>query len=179
MLMMRTRRIENERLLLEELQQRNSTRMLHSRDGEAFMIEIDGFPALRCAPDGDEITSQIISDSHALRVVFPRYYPAMPVEVYLDAPVFHPNVNPENGFICLWARHRVQITLEQTLAQLQRVLAWALLNTSTEHLMQPDALRWHEQLGAQKHLPLRFVPLTPVYAQAWDYGVKPLRRRLS
>ena len=176
---MRTRRIENEWLLLEALQRLNPGQLSLTREGEIVSIEVDGFSALRHAPVAGESMSEAVRSRHRVRIAFPRYYPTMPVEVYLDAPVFHPNVNPDNGFVCLWTRHRVHTTLERTLAQLQRVLAWALLNVDASHVVQSYALDWYTRPGIKDRLPLRFVPLAPVQPHAWDFGSAPARRRLS
>jgi ubiquitin-protein ligase len=175
---MRARRIENERLLLETLQQANSGRLRLTRNHDGFALQVDGVPALLAPPSDTATTSEVVG-SHSLRVVFPRYYPSMPAEVYLDAPVFHPNVHPDTGFVCLWTRHRVNITLEQTLAQLQRVLAWSLLNTNPEHVMQPEALLWYAQPAVRAYLPLHFIPFVPVHSEAWVPPAASMRRRLS
>lgn len=179
MLTMRTRRIENELLLLEALQRLNPKRLRLAREGEIVSLEVDGFSALRHAPVADESMSEAVASRHSFRIAFPRYYPTMPAEVYLDAPVFHPNVNPDNGFVCLWIRHRVQTTLERTLAQLQQVLAWDKLNVDANHVVQSDALDWYARQGVKDRLPLHFVPLAPVQSHAWDFGHAPARRRLS
>jgi hypothetical protein len=179
MLTMRTRRIENEWLLLEALQRLNPGRIHPTRAGERVSLEVDGFSALRYAPVAHQSMGEAVTSRHRLRIDFPRYYPTMPIEVYLDAPVFHPNVNPDNGFVCLWTRHRVQTTLEQTIAQLQRVLAWAMLNLDAGHVVQPEALDWYRRPGIRDRLPLPFTPMTPVQSHAWDFGHRPARRRLS
>ena len=176
---MRARRIENEWHLLESLRQSNSDRLQLARDGDHFALEVDGLPALVRAPGDGGTAEEAISSHHSLRIIFPRYYPTMPAEVYLRATVFHPNVNPDTGFVCLWTKHHVETTLERTLAQLQRVLAWVLVNADPEHVMQRDALLWFTQRVSRIHLPLDFIPFTPVYPHAWDFGAPPLRRRLS
>jgi hypothetical protein len=176
---MRARRIENEWLLLEELRQANSGRLRLGRNHDHFALEVDGLPALLGPSSGFAAVSNMVKSSHSLRAVFPRYYPSMPVEIYLDASVFHPNVQPDTGYVCLWTKHRVQTTLEQTLAQLQRVLSWNLFNAETEHVMQPDALTWYAQDAARAQLPLEFTPFVPVHSEAWIPNPTPLRRRLS
>lgn len=174
---MRARRIENEWLLLEALRQANPGRLRLTHHPDAFTLQADGLPALREAPA--DPARPTLQTTHSLRIVFPRYYPSMPLEVYLDAPVFHPNVHPDTGFVCLWTRHRIQTTLEQTLAQLQRVLAWQLLNTDPEHVMQPAALHWYQLPGIRRHLPLIYIPFLPVHAEAWTTPHDTFRRRLS
>lgn len=176
---MRTRRIENEWLLLEELQQANSSRLRIERGPDHFNVTAEGFPALLDQPANATQLASSIQRTHNLRIVFPRYYPTMPAEVYLDTPVFHPNVHPDTGFICLWTKHRVVTTLEKTLAQLQRVLAWELLNPAEEHVMQPAALDWYRQPGVSESLPLDFASFVPVCSDAWALDAAPLRRRLS
>lgn len=173
---MRERRIDNEWALLEQLQQANPDRLQLTRNRDHFALEVHGLPALPLPSTGSVAFNNTI-DNHSLRAVFPRYYPSMPAEIYLDTPVFHPNVHPDTGFVCLWTRHRVATTLEQTLAQLQRVLAWKLLNPQDEHVMQPDALLWHKQNSA--HLPLDFIPFVPVHSEAWVPPTASMRRRLS
>ena len=176
---MRVRRIENEWLLLELLQHANFGRLRLKRHPDFFALEADGLPALLEAAADPANPGTVVKHTHSLRIVFPRYYPSMPVEVYLDTPVFHPNVHPDTGFVCLWTKHRIQTTLEQTLAQLQRVLCWGLLNTDAEHVMQPAALLWYAQPGVREHLPLESVPFVPVHAEAWTATTAPMRRRLS
>ncbi|NYF78660.1 ubiquitin-conjugating enzyme E2 variant [Granulicella arctica] len=176
---MRARRIENEWLLLEALQQANPGRLQLTRHPDSFAITATHLPALLEAPANPANPGAAIHHTHHLRVTFPRYYPSMPVEVYLDTPVFHPNVHPDTGFVCLWTKHRIQTTLEQTLSQLQRVLNWTLLNTDPEHVMQPAALLWYQQPNIREHLPLASTPFVPVHAEAWQTAPPPLRRRLS
>ena len=109
---MRARRIENEWHLLEALQKANSGRLRLTRCLDLFWIEAANLPALLRAPSDPANPGPVVKLTHRLRIVFPRYYPSMPVEVYLDEPVFHPNVHPDTGFVCLWVKHRIQTTLE-------------------------------------------------------------------
>jgi len=177
---MRTRRIENEWLLLKELEQADSSRLQAVRNCDSFSLKVDCFPALLDRPTDLASLGNSIQPAHSLRIIFPRYYPSMPVELYLDSPVFHPNVHPDTGFVCLWTKHRVKTTLEQILAQLQRVLSWSLLNTDEEHVVQPDALLWYQQPGVREHLPLPFTPFFAIHPQSWSSPPDmPLRRRLS
>jgi hypothetical protein len=80
-----------------------------------------------------------ILHQHRLKLVFPEYFPAVPIEVYLETPVRHPNVHPENGFVCLWDRHAAGDTVVEALLQTQRVISGQLWNRETDHLMQPEA----------------------------------------
>ena len=176
---MRARRIENEWLLLQAFQQLNPGRLQLARLADCFALEVNGLAALRERPaDGADLETALTL-VQSVRIVFPRYYPSMPVEVYLVTPVFHPNVHPDTGFVCLWTRHRVPTTIEQTLAQLQRVLCWRLLNADPEHVMQPAALAWYEQEGVRDALPLASQGFAPLEAAAWTPPSTGVRRRLS
>ena len=73
-------------------------------------------------------------------IVFAPYYPAVPIEVYVQEPVRHPNVHPVTGFICLWDKHSTGDTVIEALRQTQRVLSGELRNAEADHLMQPEAL---------------------------------------
>ena len=80
--------------------------------------------------------------SHAAWFRYPEYYPSVPIEAFLSTPVFHPNVHPETGFVCLWNRFSPGDTILEAVRQLQRVITWELANSNAEHVMQPEALRW-------------------------------------
>jgi len=123
-----------------------------------------------------------ILTTHEVAFRYPEYYPSVPIEAFLAQPVFHPNVHPETGFVCLWNRHSAGDTILEAVRQLQRVITWELKNDNAEHLMQPDALRWVPVVA----LPLEYEPvLVPVELQLErTYARKPetgrrRRRRLS
>ena len=40
--------------------------------------------------------------SHEVVFRFPRFYPSVPIEAVLSVPTFHPNVDSDTGFVCLW-----------------------------------------------------------------------------
>ena len=86
-----------------------------------------------------------LSHDHEVRLLFPRFYPAMPIEAYLTQPVFHPNVDPRNGFVCLWTRASPGDTIIEALCRLQRIIAWELVNLDATHVMQPGAVDWYRQ----------------------------------
>ncbi len=88
---------------------------------------------------------------HSLKLAFAPYYPAVPIEAYLDVPVRHPNVHPSTGFICLWDKHSTGDTVIEALRQTQRVLSGELRNAEADHLMQPDSL----DMGVLVYEPLR------------------------
>ncbi len=101
----------------------------------------------------------------------------------LADPLFHPNIHPENGFVCLWSRFSAADTIVEAVCQLQRILTWQLVNEQTDHLMQPDALAWLKDLNRQVSLPLTRQPVRKPegFALANTYARRPdgVRRRLS
>ena len=78
--------------------------------------------------------------THAMRIEFPVHFPAVPMELFLEIPVVHPNIHPETGFVCLWERHRVSNSVEHGLHRAVAMLAGQLRNTQAIHVMQPEAL---------------------------------------
>lgn len=83
-----------------------------------------------------------IRTKHTLRVFYPYAFPTVPLELYMEEPVWHPNIHPETGFICLWDRHRITNTVEHALHKVVAMMAGTLYNQNATHLMQPDALTW-------------------------------------
>ena len=104
------------------------------------------------------------------------------IEAYLDRAVFHPNVHPQNGFVCLWNRFAPGDSTLEAIRQIQRVITWTLFNREALHLMQPDALNWYMNGQIEIILPM---PYKPVAAPAGgEQGgtfkpAAPIRRRLS
>jgi ubiquitin-protein ligase len=147
---------------------------IHDR---SFLLSVSKMPALAAQPD--ESWQASIEDTHEVTLSFPRYYPAAPSEVFLSKPVFHPNIDPVNGFVCLWDKHRVATTAREALAKLASVLAWRLMNADAPHLMQPDALAWYNSSPAvQTKLPLCQTPWISTQLPL-ESSQRPLRRRLS
>jgi len=148
---LRDRRIEQEWLLLGKLAATNPTivevvrrrRLADSEDFEVRLHQTDGIPV------GGEVESRI--HSHEVRLSFPRFYPTSPLEAYLGKPLVHPNIDPENGFVCLWTRHGTRETVVEALRRLQEVISWKSFNLGTEHLMQRDAAAWRD--GMEENQP--------------------------
>lgn len=132
----RITRLQSEWDLLLKLVERNPARLTapRRRDTEIFVTLL----ATPAQPLGNSQTHP--QSEHRLRVVFPRFYPAMPLEAYLEVPMLHPNIHPENGFICLWDRHRPTNTIEHALHKTVAILGWRLLNREAMHIMQPEAI---------------------------------------
>jgi hypothetical protein len=129
---LRNRRMDAEWKLLEKLAEANQRVLARiARCDWGFFVELRDSPAWMGA-DG----RQWMEREHALRYVFPRYYPALPLEGYLERPVLHPNVDPANGFVCLWKRYRTQQTIVDAVAMTRAVLSWSAVNPDTQHCMQ-------------------------------------------
>jgi hypothetical protein len=175
---MRKRRIYNEWLILKNLQAMNPERLLRlARDTDSFSLTLQGIPALRTQPRALEEWTASLRTTHSVRISFPRFYPAMPCEVYVTDSFFHPNAHPDTGFVCLWERHLALHTVVHALAQLEAVLSGRLFNRDERHVMQPDALDFYLQPEVAARMPLPCSPiLTPAPLQATDR--RPFRRRL-
>jgi ubiquitin-protein ligase len=146
-------------------------------DDRKFLVSVSGMHALSGKPGEDWQT--YVVESHVITISFPRYYPAVPSEVFLEKPIFHPNVDPVNGFVCLWDNHRVTNTVRTALAKLASVLAWRLVNTTVPHIMQPDALAWYQSSDkVRASLPLTKSPWIATHVPE-EIPQRPLRRRLS
>ena len=174
----RLQRIENEWTLLQRMAEANPASLeLKDRGADEFLLELRGTPA----PVNNSYGPLRFCREHKLRFSFARFFPTMPIEAYLVQPVFHPNVHPVSGFVCLWGRSSVADTVIEALCQLQSVLRYAVLNDSSEHVMQPEALAWACDPARGVSLPLVCTPLSK--PSAWeserDFRSAPVRRRLS
>jgi hypothetical protein len=98
--------------------------------------------------------------SHFAHILFPRFFPSVPLEIRLMKPVFHPNVDPVTGFVCLWERYSAGDTAIEALRRLQQIIVWKLVNLDSTHVMQPDAASWYASAGRGMDLPLRFTPIS-------------------
>lgn len=144
---------------------------------DTFLIFTGKMPALDAQPGDD--WKAVLREEHRITFTFPRYYPAMPSEAFLDRPVFHPNVDPENGFVCLWSKHRIADTAADALVRLAAVLAWRLFNAEAPHIMQPQALSWYNSSAeVRARLPLAGGPWAKLDAFA-EASPHFRRRRLS
>ena len=183
---MRDERIENEFGLFRDAAAALPARLSPpSRVADDLLFTIFGVPALTGEPpptsSPDPDWSSSLRSEHAVRVRFPRYFPAMPIEAFVQPPVFHPNAHPETGFLCLWSTHRVGNSVLNSLARILAILAWQLVNWQPEHVMQPAAKRWYDRLDASTRegsLPLGYVPL-PIASSTLPPAPTQWRRRLS
>lgn len=167
------RRLANEWSLLQELADRNPGRMTGLRmDSSALSLQLHGPAASAIRMDGH----LCLRTSHAIRIDFPVHFPAVPMEMFLAVPVFHPNIHPETGFVCLWDRHRVSNTVEHAMHTLVAMLAGELQNTTPLHVMQPLAIE-HPMRSAP--MPLLGVPYDPGPAPITVAAAVGRRRRLQ
>ena len=179
------RRVEQEWKLLTLLASANESILkVQDRVREGVDSEVFGVTLSRTQGVIEEDGSRKIVDQHSVSFLFPPFFPSVPIEARLFRPVFHPNVHPGTGFVCLWNRFSSGDTVMEAVAQLQRVLAFELVNEVSDHVMQPAALDWYRDAGRGCRLPLRFEPLArPVDFEAQRaYAQRPAgnyRRRLQ
>lgn len=141
---MRERRIANEWKLLSQLEQLNPAILKALRrgigsNGDFFEAKVSRTPA----PVHTRGRIQWV-ESHSVVFTFPQFFPALPIEANLAVPVFHPNVDPENGFVCLWTRTCSGDTIAEAITRLRQVISWNSVNYSADHVMQPDAIAWKQ-----------------------------------
>lgn len=149
------RRTAAEWRLLQELAMANPARLANLRsEDDSFHFVLRKTPGLLA--DGST------ASEHAVRITFPVHYPAVPMTLHLSRPVWHPNVHPATGFICLWRTHRVADTVEHALHKLVAMLGLRLYNADAVHVMQPDALREVKSHSAALQEKLQTKPLVGV-----------------
>ncbi len=153
---MRERRIENEWKLLQKLAGGNpGTLEILERAvgsaGEFFRVRLHGTTSPIKTNAGIELRQ-----CHQIEFGFPRFFPAVPIEANLQLPVFHPNVDPDNGFVCLWSHTCAGDTIVDAVTRLQRIIAWDLVNFAPDHMMQRDAVNWYRNDTRTIALPCPF-----------------------
>jgi ubiquitin-protein ligase len=176
-LSMRERRLHSEWALLQTLVQLNPDRLAQPvRRDTTFLVSLQRVPAIPL----DAMRRNCSVTEHRLRISYPRDFPAVPMEAYLEKPVFHPNIHPETGFLCLWEKHGPTNTVEHAVHKAVAMLAWRLLARSLPHCMQAEALEasTNDQRLAEIHSLLRFEPLAGIeHEQGYLDPVSPLPRR--
>lgn len=167
------RRLASEWSLLNDLATCNPGRITNTQlRGSTIEILLHGPSAL---PASDPTGTCLMSE-HAVCMEFPVHFPAVPMEMFLETPVFHPNIHPETGFVCLWDRHRVSNTVEHALHKLTAILSGHLHNTDALHVMQPVACNHPFRSPAMPLLGVQYDP-GPVSGSAAAIGSR--RRRLQ
>jgi hypothetical protein len=152
---LRRQRIENEWTILGQMAAANSPRLeVKIRCQDEFLLVLHETPA-PIVQDG-EIK---LASEHELRISFARFFPAVPLEVYLTRPVFHPNVHPVTGFVCLWGSFSQTDTVVEGFCRLQPILTYSVFSDSLDDVMQPEALAWATNTERGVALPLTCVSL--------------------
>ncbi len=177
---LRQRRIESEWILLQNLQATNPNVLsIAGREStslqDIFHLVLTETNAIIRWHDRFRIQS-----THPVRVCFPRFFPSVPSETFLDVPVFHPNVDPENGFVCLWAKFSTENTIVKTLQVLQAVISWRAFNWQTDHLIQSDAKPWYDSEPPEiRWIPLEYTALRMSPSVSLQDDAPRSRQRLS
>jgi ubiquitin-protein ligase len=156
---LRADRIEKEWRMLERFSGLNADKLevLERRshpDEEIFHIQLSNSPGI-AALESDQ---PVLRNRHRLRFVYPRFYPEMPIECYVEEPLFHPNVKPETGFLCLWEQSSPRHSVIQAIARAHAMAAYRMVNLGGPHLMNHRAGEWYKN----KAMPGNLVPLS------WD-----------
>ncbi len=134
------RRLTAEWEILTALAACNPTRLTDpAAEDRTFRLRLRATPALPLSYSATGVVGHIVTE-HAVRIEYPRFFPAAPMELYLEEAMVHPNIHPETGFVCVWDRHRVSNTAEHALHKTVAILGWRLCNPDAVHVMQPAAL---------------------------------------
>jgi hypothetical protein len=154
---LRADRVEKEWTLLERLAAANPNYVeilarAPSPIEDVFHVRLHDSPGVREAHGNDIATRDI----HTLRLCFTRFYPEVPIDCYVEEPLFHPNVKAETGFVCLWEQASPRDTVVQALARTQAICAFRMVNTGAPHQMNRQAASWYQAVA----LPQKLVPLT-------------------
>ena len=144
----RLERIQQEWNLLSQLSDLNpkSFKLLGRKSRpteETFLMQLLRSPGIEALFDD----TPSVREDHTIRLCFPRFYPDVPIECYVKEPMFHPNVRPDTGFICLWERFNLDDTAIQAVCRAQAMAAYRMMNLRSEHVMNPDAADWYEKKG--------------------------------
>jgi len=100
----------------------------------------------------DESDAPVIRWEHTLNLCFPRLYPDVPIECYIKEALFHPNVRPDTGYVCVWERFRLDDTAIQAVCRAQAMAAFRMMNLVGPHVMNPAAAAWLESDGTPRGL---------------------------
>lgn len=174
---LRHQRIENEWAILNQMAVASPGRLtIQKRSSDEFVLLLLETAAPLCRNGEIELVCE-----HQVRFSFARFFPAVPIEAYLARPVFHPNIHPTTGFVCLWSRFSQADTVVEALCRLQRILTYSVFSDSPDDVMQPEALTWAANTQRGMALPLPCHPLAkpPRWPEEKDHRTPPARRRLS
>ena len=180
------RRLTAEWALLRQLAALNEGRLTDlSGDDTILRLTLHATPALvRPTVDAAQVPNLLkIEDAevlteHRLELRYPRYFPSVPLELYLERPVLHPNVHPVTGFVCLWDSHRVEHSVEHALHKTVAILGWRLVNREARHIMQPEAVALTLSDGGAVADRLLTPALRGISHEPLIQAARPLRERL-
>lgn len=146
-------RVQREWQFLERLAQLNPDQLellgrSASPSEDVFRFRLHRSAGIEAA-DGPQIS---IRDRHTMRLVFTRFYPDVPIECYIEERLFHPNVRPETGFVCLWEQGSVFDTAIQAVARAQATAAYRMVNTKSVHVMNRAADVWYREVARRRNL---------------------------
>ena len=168
---LRERRIANELAMLKALAECNPDVLrIHTSTLDEFDVTLRSTTGIVQTVDG-----LIERSEHRMTFRFPRYFPSLPVEAYFRDPVFHPNVDPINGFACLWLEPNLRHNVLDALRIAQALITFRTQNLDPRHIVQPEAVSASN--------PLPFIRLT--CSPDWELLVPsrtrstPARRRLT
>lgn len=153
---LRDRRLEQEIRIFQELAAANADRMRVrsiGTDGDAYLVSF--------RLSGCEFLSldRRVGDGMDMEIRFTRYYPLVPPEVSFIPAIFHPNVSPESGFVCLFEDYRMEYGVVEYLQIAQQVATWQIWNGDPQQVLSPEAVAWLEAGASGIALPLRAAPL--------------------
>jgi ubiquitin-protein ligase len=130
---LRSRRMEEEWQLLEKLVCANPHVFAGiNKSAEEFHVALKESPAWI-----QRGCKRQIETEHAVRYVYPHYYPTLPLEGYFVRPIAHINVDPITGFVCLWDRYRPAQTIVNAILITRAIMSWKTANRDPAHCMQP------------------------------------------
>jgi hypothetical protein len=153
------RRVEQEWRLLELLARANEQSIEDVRRREGASGETFELTLLKTRAIIETCGNREVVDKHSVAFHFRTLFPSIPIEANLSRPVFHPNVHPHNGFVCLWNRFSSGDTIIEAVVQLQRILTFQLVNDLADHVMQPKCLDWYNDPERGLELPLWCDPI--------------------
>jgi hypothetical protein len=153
------RRVEQEWRLLQMLASMNRPVLEILNRGQEATSEIFCVVLRQTYGLAKQASELKLLETHTVVVHFPEFFPSVPIEVSLLNPVFHPNVHPVNGFVCLWNRFSAGDTVMEAVLRLQRIITWELLNEGGDHVLQPECISWHRDPQRGIKLPLDCQPV--------------------
>jgi hypothetical protein len=160
---LRDRRMDSEWELLAAMSAANPAALVSiDREENAFRLLMQESPAWV-----GKGTERRIETEHALRYVYPRYYPSLPLEGYFARPISHVNVDPVTGFVCLWKEFQPSQTIVDAILITRAVMAWKTANLDPAHCMQ-------EAESSELPMPSLIVP-----SACRPIPLQPRRQRLS